>query len=154
MCSGQEHMPVPMAGYWTSYTSIDLAHTVYPCTKGTCTGGDAADRSCWTASNYSLCDADIQCSPGATGILCGVCLDEFTFNNIRNQCISCASAQHGERVAVARIHSRMTAVCSNIASLRRVLITNHPFHLSLSPNGSRRHRWQPRYLVVFGYLAI
>ena len=85
--------PIPQEGYWTSYESVAHALKVYECTRGTCSGA-ADDAACWTATNYSTCDAsEIQCSRGATGVLCGACQPEFTFNKIQNACVTCYRSQ-------------------------------------------------------------
>ncbi len=87
MCPGGESLPSPKPGFWAPYDSVLNAHELYECTRETCSGGNAG--ACWTATNYSKCDASIQFSEGAVGILCGVCESEFTFNKIRNACVSC-----------------------------------------------------------------
>ena len=86
-CPGGDLQPIPQEGYWSSYGPF--ADKVYECTRGTCSGA-ADDAACWTATTYSTCDAStIQCSEGATGILCGACQPEFTFNKIQNACVAC-----------------------------------------------------------------
>ena len=83
-------MPIPQEGYWVSYDSVEHALRVYECHKGTCMGSGDTDSRCWVAANYSKCDAsELQCSEGATGILCGACEAKFTYNKINNACVEC-----------------------------------------------------------------
>jgi hypothetical protein len=89
-CRGRDAKPIPDEGYWVSYDSVEHAHRIFECHKGTCAGGGDTDSRCWTTANYSKCDADeLQCSEGATGILCGACEAKFTYNKINNACVEC-----------------------------------------------------------------
>ena len=89
-CSGGDLMPIPDKGFWASYDSVEHAHSIYECHKGTCTGGGDADSKCWATTNYSKCEtSELQCSEGATGILCGACKPKFTYNKIVNACVQC-----------------------------------------------------------------
>ncbi len=39
------------------------------------------------------CDADaLQCKPGARGVLCGACIDGYTFNSALSECAACGDA--------------------------------------------------------------
>ena len=95
-------MPIPQEGYWATYDSVEHAHKVFECNWGTCTGrGSDTDTRCWDTANYSTCDtSQLQCSSGATGILCGACGPKFTYNKIDNACVKCTSLQHFGIIAV------------------------------------------------------
>ena len=83
-------MPIPQEGYWASYHSAKHAHGIFECHKGTCTGGGDTDPRCWVTANYSKCDtSELQCSPGATGIICGACEPKHTYNKIESSCVEC-----------------------------------------------------------------
>jgi hypothetical protein len=98
-CLGGDYMPVPKPGYWVSYDSTNHVRRLHACVRGTCKGVDWEDATdnelaCWTGTNYSTCDAsELQCSEGATGILCGACMPKLTYNKFKDKCVECRSSQ-------------------------------------------------------------
>ena len=98
MCTGGSTLPRPVEGYWSDRSSPGLAHHIYRCTRGTCKGASHSSTwdACWTrgAFHNSTCNEDkILCTTGASGPLCGVCDEGYTFSSSQKVCINCESAK-------------------------------------------------------------
>lgn len=95
-CIGSLQVPAPDADYWVDRRSIEYADRIYKCSRLTCKGAEDANDPCWSYLSYGNatekndCDSsDLQCSHGATGVLCGACIDGYSFNPTSQSCQTC-----------------------------------------------------------------
>lgn len=93
-CVGEYQTPVPDTDYWVDRRSISYAAELYKCSRQTCKGAKNPYDTCWSYSSYGnatmKCDSsDMLCSYGATGPLCGACIDDYSFSPTTQSCQSC-----------------------------------------------------------------
>mmetsp|Transcript_73640 Transcript_73640/g.209785 ORF Transcript_73640/g.209785 Transcript_73640/m.209785 type:complete len:699 (+) Transcript_73640:391-2487(+) len=93
-CAGGTTLPAPTVGHWSDRSAAaadwhrksggkgHVAGIIYPCVRGTCSGAVADSmRSCWEPiaignSTLKKCEQNAMlCDEGATGPLCGVCIN-------------------------------------------------------------------------------
>jgi hypothetical protein len=121
-CAGGLEQPKPNRDHWVERRSPKYAHKIEHCPRKTCKGGADRDMvngtSCWSVYFYneswmrqyvgsgsggggdkelnSVCESDeLQCLKGATGPLCGACLNGYIFSSSESQCVTCEEAWMG-----------------------------------------------------------
>jgi hypothetical protein len=92
-------LPAPATGFWLDTSSAKEFEVLvlFQCARLTCAGGNpssdtssANSESCWSADEIADCDPNaLLCSPGASGPLCGSCLEGFVYDSSGRVCQRC-----------------------------------------------------------------
>jgi len=93
-CYGGKMTPIPDRGYWVDHKNLEYAGNIFKCPRKTCKGGGYNSSSCWLMNHFNTSEcneADLQCTKGASGPICGSCLSGFLFRSAINACEACGS---------------------------------------------------------------
>jgi hypothetical protein len=113
-CRGGFRAPVPDKGYWVHRASWKYVANIYKCPRATCDlSKDKQNQTCFDQWHYFIDDdndddlhgrcasADVLCTAGAHGPLCGTCEVGYIFRGETRTCEPCeAAAISGFAVAV------------------------------------------------------
>jgi len=104
-CDGGLRAPVPNRGYWVPRSSWDYVGNIYKCPRATCDlSKDKQNASCFDQPHYFTDDdadddlvgrcasADVLCTEGAQGPLCGTCEVGYIFRGETRTCEPCEAA--------------------------------------------------------------
>ena len=93
-CGGGATLPRPNEGYWSDRSRPHLAPYIYLCAWETCKGASDDKDACWTRRGFynTSCDeSKLLCTTGASGPLCGICDEGYTFSSSQKICVDCKS---------------------------------------------------------------